>query len=800
MFTILGCVDNSSFYLDRNKLLLKDQTLQEKRVFVVVMLLIIPWELWAWVFNNPYPQAQASQRVYYTSFTQPPKTLDPARAYASTEYQFLAQIYEPLFEYDYFDRPYHLIPLSAASMPEVRYLDAHHQSIAVTDEASMNIAYTVYTLHLKHGMYYQPHPALAQDERGQYRYHRLLPDYLDAADVNFLTNFPETGSREVIADDYIYEIKRLANPANNSPIYGLMAQYIEGFANFAKQLPVATLDSETFIDLRAFPMRGLRKIDDYTFEITVYGQYPQFVFWLAMPFFSPIPWEAEAFYAQKNMKQNNFSLSWYPIGSGPFMLVENNPNQRMVLRKNPQYYEDFFPSNGSEADRQAGYMQHAGERIPLLDEVIFTLEKESTPRWNKFLQGYYDLSVVSLDSFDQAIQLNPDGKPMLTPAMKAKQISLSQANEANVFYIGFNMLDPVVGGRSERARKLRLAISLAVNFEEYIAIFYNGRGVVVQGPIPPGIMDENAGPSSINPYLYQWHDGKARRLPLDKARRLMAQAGYPHGIDPKTGHSLILNYDISMSGSPDEKAQLDWIRKQFAKIGIDLNIRATQFNRFQEKMRQGNAQIFYWGWSADYPDPESFLFLLYGPSGKAKYGGENAANYHNARYDQLFDQMKNRPNDAKRRELIDQMVALVRHDAPWVWGINTETLMLAQRWMSPVKPHAFTYNTLKFMSVDLPLRAQLRAAWNQAILWPLAFIVIFFLITLIPFFWAYWRRERSPARRVGLRRTSCATPMSRGLSAGSNDAHEFPDLADKPRDIGVVNRGEPLRLRNHDHD
>jgi oligopeptide transport system substrate-binding protein len=70
----------------------------------------------------------------------------------------------------------------------------------------------------------------------------------------------------------------------------------------------------------------------------------------------------------------------------------------------------------------------------------------------------------------------------------------------------------------------------------------------------------------------------------------------------------------------------NWMRKQFAKLGIELVVRATDYNRFQEKMRKGTAQVFMWGWNADYPDPENFFFLLYGPNRKVD-GGENAANY-----------------------------------------------------------------------------------------------------------------------------------------------------------------------------
>ncbi len=716
----------------------------------LVAFIILSWmtaQGFAWVLNNPYSQSQTHQKVYYTSFAEQPKTLDPARSYSSNEYQFIAQIYEPLLEYDYLARPYELVPLSAAEMPDISYLDAQFNPIV--DFSRQNIAYSVYSVRLKRGMHYQPHPALARDEKGQYRYLQLPANYLETQSISHLSDFSETGTREVIADDYIYQIKRLANPAISSPIYGLMSDAILGFKEFGQQF-AKDLNGKRFIDLRRYPLRGLKKIDDYTLQITIKGQYPQFLFWLAMPFFAPIPWEADQFYAQPGMRKNNFSLDWYPLGSGPFMLTENNPNRHMILKKNPNYQAQFLPRFATVDDEKAGYLSNVGKSMPFLDEVIYTLEKESIPRWNKFLQGYYDLSGVTTDSFDQVIHMNPQGRPALTKAMLDKKINLTDTMESNIFYLGFNMRDPVVGGQSERARKLRQAISIAVNLEEYLAIFYNGRGRTAQGPIPPGIFGHDDGAKGINPYVYQWKEHQAIRRSLKEAKAWLRAAGYKKGVDPKTGRALVLNYDVAMTTRPDEKAQLDWMRKQLAHIGIDLNLRATEYNRFQEKMRYGNAQIFYWGWNADYPDPENFLSLLYGPNSKVAYGGENAANYHNEKYDRLFELMRNRPNDDIRKKLIDQMLEIVRHDAPWIWGINTEMLTLSQQWVNPVKPNAFSYNTLKYMTVDVPLRHKLRQQWNQAVFWPLLLLVLLVMLSMIPLVWIYRKQERQGARRTSL--------------------------------------------------
>ena len=83
-------------------------------------------------------------------------------------------------------------------------------------------------------------------------------------------------------------------------------------------------------------------------------------------------------------------------------------------------------------------------------------------------------------------------------------------------------------------------------------------------------------------------------------------------------------------------------------------IRSTDYNRFQDKMRSGTAQIFQWGWNADYPDPENFLFLFYGPNAKALHRGENASNYRNPEFDALFERMRAMPNSAERQAIIDR--------------------------------------------------------------------------------------------------------------------------------------------------
>ena len=146
------------------------------------------------------------------------------------------------------------------------------------------------------------------------------------------------------------------------------------------------------------------------------------------------------------------------------MIQENNPNRRMVMVRNPNFHGEQYPQEGEASDEKESLLTRSGDELPFIDKAIFILEKESIPRWNKFLQGYYDTSGISSDSFDQAIQISEAGHAELSDSMKAQEIRLKTLVQPSVFYMGFNMLDDVVGGNSVRAKKLRQAISYLTSF------------------------------------------------------------------------------------------------------------------------------------------------------------------------------------------------------------------------------------------------------------------------------------------------------------------------------------------------
>ena len=188
------------------------------------------------LWNNPYPASDEGKSIFYTAFTERPKHLDPAQAYSENEYEFLAQIYAPPLQYHYLKRPYQLVPLAASAMPTVRYLDQHHQPLPDTAPAG-KIAFSMYEIHIKSGMRYQPHPAFARDAQGKLEYDQLTPH--DLGDIHALKDFAHTGTRDVTAADYVYQIKRLVHPQLHTPISGVMSEYIVGLKDYAATLQQA---------------------------------------------------------------------------------------------------------------------------------------------------------------------------------------------------------------------------------------------------------------------------------------------------------------------------------------------------------------------------------------------------------------------------------------------------------------------------------------------------------------------------------------------------------------------------------
>ncbi|WP_226954384.1 ABC transporter substrate-binding protein [Mesopusillimonas faecipullorum] len=697
--------------------------------------------------NSPHPTGAEAGNTLFTAFSQrSPKNLDPAKSYSSDETPFTYSIYEPLYRYEYLVRPYQLAPRLAQEVVKPVFYDAQGRQLA-EDVSGDKVAISVYDIPLRKGVLFEPHPAFALDTNGHPVYWPITPEQL--AGKYSIADFPEVGSRELTAHDVVFAFRRLASPKVVSPVFSVMAEHLEGMREYSEQLK-QVLESDAsqphWAVLQELGFPGVQALDDHTVRFRVLGKYPQFKYWLAMTFAAPVPWEAERFYDQPGMLRHGLSLNTWPVGTGPYRLIESIPNRRHVLERNPNFRGEPYPCHGEFEDASAGLLNDCGKPTPFIDRIVFTLEKESVPLLGKFLQGYYDVPAAQDADYGIALTVAAGDSPEKAQLYEDRGLQLLTSTEASIYYLGFNWLDPVVGRgdtpeQQERNRKLRQALSIAFDWEQYISIFLNGQGDVAHGPVPPGILGHHPLPEGRNRLVYELLDNVASRRPIEQARQLLAEAGYPDGRDARTGQPLLLYFDSA--GGMGASASLDWMRRQLKQLNIELEIRATDYNRFQDKMRTGSAQMFMWGWMADYPDAENFLFLLYGPNAKAVNGGENASNYQNAEFDRLFEQMRFLDDGPKKEELVRRMVAIVQNDMPWMFGFLPRSGGAYQSWVRNARATQMVRDNLPYLRLEPKVRTEKIQQWNQPLWWPLWGVAGICLLVAGLAWWAARRREKA---------------------------------------------------------
>ncbi len=639
--------------------------------------------------NDPYPAEDALAKILYQPFDEPPKTLDPQVAYTTVDHMVIGYVYDTLLGYHYLKRPFTLIPGMAEEIPVAEKLP---------------------------------------DGRVAYRF-RLRPDMLFQEDPAFSIDGSDARTRRVGAADVAFSLSRIGDPAVGSPVLETLGK-ISGLVDFGKRLEELRKADPDFAKLRideqyrkAGPIDGVRVLGELELEIVLDDAYPQILYWFAMPFTAPVPWEAIATYTGDDGKE---SFAEHPVGSGPFVLARYDKRSRIVLQKNESWYGVLhsewkapaatYPSEGEPGDAAAGRLDPAyvGRPLPFLSRIEFRREKEPIPTFTKFLQGYYDVSGVIKESFDRVIQRGD-----LSPDMRGLGIRLSKSVEPAVYYLGFNMDDPVVGAAAgEKSMKLRQAMSLAIDSKEFLRLFNNGRGIPAQTPIPPGIFGYD--PEYRNPF---------RQPDLTRGAALLVEAGYPGGIDPATGRPLHLSFDVGDTGA-SSLLQFQFYTNAWRGLGLDVEIAATSYNQFQDKVRRGAYQIFTWGWVADYPDPENFLFLLWTPMGRTRSGGPNTANFSNPRYDELFLKMKAMDDGPERLEVIHQMRGILEEDRPWIENFHPERYALYHGWVKNQKPAGLSIPTAMYIDIDAAERALRRAEWNVPVTWP-AWALLGLLVAVI---------------------------------------------------------------------
>lgn len=709
--------------------------------------------------NSPHPKGSESTNTLYMAFQErSPRYFDPTASYANNETPVVYQVHEPLYGYHYLKRPYTLIPKTAQDIAPPRYLDATGR-VLPDDVPGEKVAESIYDVRIRRGILYAPHPAFAHDPQGRYLYHDLQATQTAGKRSPF--DFAHTGTRELVADDFVYAFKRHSTPRIEAPIYGIFAEYVVGLKEYGELIKAedaklrAGLDKsqldKPFLDFRRWPLKGAEALDSHTLRIRLKGKYPQWKYWLAMTFSAPVPWEADKFYAQPGMAKNGLQLSRWPVGTGPYMLQAYEQDQRHVLARNPNFRQDLYPCEGEPSDTEAGLLADCGKPMPFIDTVVFEAEKERVPLKAKFAQGYLDIPEIERADWGVEFLADMSDADATRDRFVSRGFKFPQTVDMTTWYIGFNMLDPVVGrgdspAQAVKNRKLRQALSIAVDWEEgYGRVFLYKAGEAAHGPLPAGMFGSRHGTiEGHNPVTHKVVGGRVVRRSVDEARKLLAEAGYPDGRDVSSGRPLVLNFDFQRSPTPELKAELDWTAKQFAKLGVQLEVRATDFNQYLEKVLKGKHQVFFGGWVADYPDAENFFFLLYGPNSKSKQEGENIANYENADYDRHFKRLQLLEDGPQKQALIDEMVTILRLDAPWMFGYHPFAAGAYAPWVYNGKP-GIMRDMVPYHRIDAVRRAQLQAEWNRPVWWPLP-VLILALFGLLALGWrSYRQRERAVA-------------------------------------------------------
>ncbi|MEO6052729.1 MAG: ABC transporter substrate-binding protein, partial [Chthoniobacterales bacterium] len=206
---------------------------------------------------------------------------------------------------------------------------------------------------------------------------------------------------------------------------------------------------------------------------------------------------------------------------------------------------------------------------------------------------------------------------------------------------------------------------------------------------------------------------------VEKARKLIAEAGYPNGIDPKTGKPLEITLDTEAENATARQSA-EFNRAQFEALGIRVNIQENLFSQMLEKQMKARYQLVSAGWSADYPDPENFFALFYGPN--VVPVGHNQSMYQNAAFDKLFEQMATMEDTPERAAIIHQMNQILLVDDCVIGPIfNRVSYRLRQPWAPYFIKNATVgaFGGLRYGVIDTKLRQEKQAEWNRKNYWPL---------------------------------------------------------------------------------
>ena len=498
-----------------------------------------------------------------------------------------------------------------------------------------------YIVHLKRGIHFAPDPAF----KGQ--------------------------RRELTAEDYVYSFKRFADPANRAP-YGFMLQ--GKIVGLDEQTEAAKKSGKFDYDAT---IPGLVALDKYTLRFKLTGADFLFPYTLAHVPFCAVAREVVEAYGN--------DVQAHPVGTGPYVLKEWRRAAKITLEANPSYREVTwnFQAEGNSRD-EALATEMKGKKIPQIGRVEISIIEESQSRWLAFERKELDYLALPATFVGEAL----DESNNLKPKWVEQGVSLYRAVDPSVGYTFFNFRDPLVGGFAKEKIALRRAIIMGFDLPAEIRVIAKNQEIQAQMPIPPGVVGFDASYRGVNQYD-----------PV-LANKLLDYFGYKKGSDGyrtlPDGKPLTIRQATGTAAIDREYSEL-WKRSMDA-IGIRMLFEPGKFADTLKAAKACHVMMWQASWTADYPDGDNFMQLLYGPN----TGESNNGCYESKAYDALYEKSLTLPTDSvERTRLFIDMTRQMEVDGSWSLQSSPIRNQLIRPWVKGYKKHPILQAEFVYMDVDV---------------------------------------------------------------------------------------------------
>ncbi len=594
--------------------------------------------------------------VRYGTYGSAVRSVDPATCGDTTSAGFQGDFYEGLYTYHFLKRPAQdcVIPQLADGMPEI-------SQDGLT-----------YTIRLKKDVKYHRNPCFGSDKNGGFR------------------------TRTVKADDFVLSFKRIADYHVNTGLAWAFATRIKGLTEYRDKTQKYKIGDFSRYDL---DVEGVQAVDDLTLRFKMTEPFPQFHLVLAMNVYAPIPREAVDYWLGTESdgaggrkpiglekRTTEFREAEQVVGTGPYIFREFIRNSRIVLVRNPDFRDDFYPTEGEDGDKEAGLLDDAGKKVPFIDVLHHDFVPQNSSAWMLFLTKQQDSSGIPEDVFNNVIKFDKN----IENKWREKGIYLKSYWSPAVYWIVFNMEDEVVGA----GKSLRQALCLSFDVESYLKVLFNDRGRRAVNILPNSF----TGWKQAGPGPYYKFDLESARKKIEEAKKELAAKGLL-----KNGEIPQLTLDLGGTDSETAK-RAEFFRQQFAKIGVRMKTNLNDWPKLQEKVNNKQCQMYTMGWHADYPDAENFLQLFYSPN-IAKQ--TNNSNYSNPQFDRLYEKVRVMPESPERTGLYAKMINIISEDCPVLLLTEPQSYVLIYDWVKNFKPHPVGYGYSKYRRIDTALRHKL---------------------------------------------------------------------------------------------